>query len=404
MKVVMLSARDRGGAYTAARRLAEALRKESIGVKFLVADKLHENSETEQVITNPVKYFIYRIIRMMNNYKISAVSKNALGKFSADVIGLNIAQRQELLDADVIHIHWPHGGMLGTKDLIKLLTLNKPIVWTMHDMWAVTGGCFYTYGCRQFVNGCQNCPLFADKNVSRYQKGKRIFFSNHLVHLVGCSSWITREAQKSLTVSNGGNNPIHIMNCLNTDIFRPHRKEEARKQLGIKSDKKIVLFGASSSNSDTRKGFDLLLKAIQKLDAEKYLLLVFGNSDLVDLPEHYTIAGLGHINEEDKLAAVYSAADVFVAPSREENLANTVVEAQSCGLPVVAFNIGGMPDMIQSGVNGYLANAFDTDELAKGIEVCCTMDIKARNVIREKAVSLYSFHTAQVIIWKCTIK
>ena len=322
------------------------------------------------------------------------VAKEALGKFSTDYIGLDVTHNKKVKEADVIHIHWPHGGMLGITELNKLLKLKKPIVWTMHDMWAVTAGCFYTYGCRQFEAGCQKCPLFHNKNVSDYQKRKSLFFSNPYVHLVGCSSWITEEARKSKTLSEKANTPIHILNCLDTDVFHPYKKEDARKQLNLPNDRKIILFGASAANSDCRKGFDLLIDAIKRINPAEYLILVFGNSELIGLPEGFTIVGLGQINSENKLALIYSASDVFVAPSREENLANTVVEAQSCGLPVAAFNIGGMPDMIESGVNGYLAKPFDTGDLATAIILCCEMDEKIRNFVRNRAVEMYSFHAS----------
>jgi glycosyltransferase involved in cell wall biosynthesis len=164
---------------------------------------------------------------------------------------------------------------------------------------------------------------------------------------------------------------IEVMpNGVDHDRFHPMDRAAARNLLGLPVDKKLILFGAGASTSDRRKGFHLLVDALKRLESEvnpeDYYLAVFGASsgdDSFSIKAHY----LGRLRDEISMALVYAAADVFVAPSMEENLANTVLESLSCGTPVVAFDIGGMPDMIEHEKSGYLVEPFDTGQLARGI-------------------------------------
>jgi glycosyltransferase involved in cell wall biosynthesis len=164
-----------------------------------------------------------------------------------------------------------------------------------------------------------------------------------------------------------------IANGLDIQRYKPIEKSFARNLLGLPQNKQLILFGAMSSTSDRRKGFHLLLPALKKLSQgqmgqDRLELVVFGASQPLEPPDfgfktHY----LGRLNDDISLALVYAAADIFVAPSTEDNLPNTVMEALACGIPCVAFKIGGMPDMIEHQQNGYLAHPYDIEDLAQGI-------------------------------------
>ena len=161
-----------------------------------------------------------------------------------------------------------------------------------------------------------------------------------------------------------------LPNGVDHERFHPMDHSVARSILGLPEDKRLILFGSGSATSDKRKGFHLLVESLKKLESETnladYELVVFGASsgdDSFSMKTHY----LGRLQDEISMAIVYAAADVFVAPSLEDNLPNTVLESLSCGTPVVAFDIGGMPDMVSHKKNGYLASGFDTKELSKGL-------------------------------------
>jgi len=288
--------------------------------------------------------------------------------------GIFPIQLEDLYDFneyDILHLHWVTGGLL------KLHTpkiQKKKIVWTFHGVWPLTGGCHINYDCQSWKTGCGKCPQLGSKNSSDlssycWQKKKKLMGEVESLTIVTPSRWLANMVQDSDIFSGRS---VHVIpNCLDTDLFRPLKKCEIREILQIPIDKKIILFVAINVQ-DKHKGIDLLFKALDKLkqsNVKNVFLLAVGSSkmpdDLKDLP--YPVKFLGSLKDEISLAAVYNAADVFVGPSRQDNLPTTFLEAISCGIPCVGFNIGGIPEIIEHKKSGYLASPFDIDDLANGV-------------------------------------
>jgi len=162
---------------------------------------------------------------------------------------------------------------------------------------------------------------------------------------------------------------LNIFNPIDTVLYKPIKKETARKFFNLPLNKKIILFGAAKI-SDKRKGLSYLLEALNILDINGFkdiLLVTFGkNSEIESLTVESK--AINYLSDENKISQLYSAADVFVLPSLEDNLPNTVMESLTCGTPVVAFKVGGIPEMVKHKINGYLANVADSSDLANGIE------------------------------------
>ena len=262
--------------------------------------------------------------------------------------------------------------MLNPRTLARF---TAPIVWTLHDMWPFTGGCHYDMDCGRYQSGCGECPQLHShgKHDLSYWTWRRKSqcWAETRIALVCPSRWLANCAAKSPLLS--GQRIEVIPNGLDLSRFQPMDRQFSRKALGIPEQKKIVLFGAMNALSDPKKGFNMLSPALQQLrqrhDASDYELLIFGASK----PTHPADFGfvshyLGSLHDDVSLALLYSASDVTVVPSLHENLSNVVIESLACGTPVVAFDIGGMPDMIDHQANGYLAKAFDPSDLARGIE------------------------------------
>ena len=242
-------------------------------------------------------------------------------------------------------------------------------------MWPFTGGCHYSGECDRYTQSCGVCPqLHSNQNwdISRWVwQRKNKAWKNLNLTIITPSRWLADCAKNSSLFEDLRIEVIPY--GLDTKKYKPLDKQFARNLLGLPVDKQIVFFGAMSATSDRRKGFHLLLPALQKLSQfqvwqDRLELAVFGASQPINPPNfgfrtHY----LGRLNDDISLALVYSAADVFVAPSIQDNLPNTVMEALACGTPCVAFKIGGIPDMIEHEQNGYLAQPFDVEELATGI-------------------------------------
>lgn len=295
--------------------------------------------------------------------------------FSPTRVGVDISKHPAVLEADILHLHWINFGFLSLKNLKQLFALQKPIVWTLHDMWAFTGGCHYSEDCTFYEQECGHC--FYLKNSKKddlshqiWEK-KEVIYSNRNLHFTAPSRWTKKVAQASKLLKSF---PIHhITHPLDVEIFKPLTKENLYTKYRLDSDKKYILFGAMNINHE-RKGFRYLKNALEILSQKfpekisNWELLVFGKADqemLQGLPfqAHY----LGTISSSEVLSEIYNISSLFVMPTLQEVLGFTVLEALACGTPVVGFDTGGIPDMVKHQKNGYLAEYKSATDLAKGI-------------------------------------
>ena len=375
LKVTIVSTYDNyGGASIAALRLHQSLLKAGIESNMLVKEK---NGNDEKVFSISTKAFQKKISFL----KFAAErlyflrfekNKSVRFAFSPANIGSDISSHPLILEADVIHLHWVNFGFLSLQSLKKLFALNKPIVWTFHDMWAFTGGCHYSHGCNNYQSHCNGCPFLSwpsphDLSWQIFEKKEKLFI-NTPFKIITCSNWLNKITNQSALLGRFNISTIH--NPIDTDFFVAGDKIKAREKFQIPLDKKIILFGAVNT-SDPRKGFNLLIGALNILQTNNCLqnveLMIFGKSDekIIDsLP--LKVHSLGKLGPS-QIVDAYSAADILVLPSVEDNLPNTVAEAMSCSLPVVAFNAGGLPEMVDHLLNGFLARPLSAQSLAEGI-------------------------------------
>lgn len=286
---------------------------------------------------------------------------------SPSILPSNWPNRINKSDADVIHLHWVNNEMLSIGDIGRL---RKPLVWTLHDMWAFCGAEHYTEDFRWRDGYTKvNRPFYErgfDLNRWVWQRKRKHW--NHPMHIVTPSRWLADCVCASALMND---RPVHVIpNAIDTESWQPVPKALARQILHLPPDVPLLLFGAIGGIDDPRKGFDLLRKALLHLDGQLpgLELVIIGQlapreSESLGFPVHYT----GHIYDDVSLRLLYSAADALVIPSRQDNLPNTGVEALSCGIPVVAFDTCGLPDIVQHKQTGYLTKAFDTVDLANGI-------------------------------------
>jgi glycosyltransferase involved in cell wall biosynthesis len=361
-----------GGAARAGYRIHIGLKKLGVDSRILVFSQRESNPSVVsplsswQVICNKIKARIsHRILRFQFTENTVLHSLNCFSSGLADWINS--------CDADIVNLHWLGSEMISIEEISQI---KKPIFWTMHDMWPFSGA--EHYDDLRFPNRYQK-GYFRDNRPKGYSgfdldafvwRKKIKYWTDKKFYLISPSHWLKECASKSKLFAKNECNVIH--NGVNLTIFNPIDRLHARLILGLNQNKRYILFGAMSSTSDERKGFHLLLPAIKKISnldiGDNTELLIFGaNSptEQVDfgLPAHY----LGHFYDEVSLAILYSAADIFAAPSMQDNLPNTLIEALACGTPCVTFNVGGMPDIIDHGCTGYLAKPFDVEDFAKGI-------------------------------------
>jgi len=371
MKILLLNTNDiSGGAAIAAYRLLKGLQQNSVQAQMLVQSKKSDDFSIIGPTTKWQKAFT-RLRPILDSFPVKLYKNRKKNLFSPAVLTDNIYKKINKINPDIIHLHWIAGGFVKIESLVRI---DKPIVWTLHDMWAFTGGCHYDEECGEYINNCGHCPLLNSNKQNdlsyRIWKRKKISWGNLDLTIVTSSSWLGECAKRSSLFNE---KRVEVIPCgLDLNRFKPIEKNIARDILCLPKDKKLILFGSLSALNNKRKGFSLLKEALKKYFSKEnkdYELIIFGSSkpreeENLGFKTHY----LGRLNDEISLALVYSAADVMIAPSMQDNLPNTVMESLACGAPVVAFNIGGIPDMIKHQKNGYLVKPFETEDLAYGIK------------------------------------
>lgn len=343
-----------------------------LGLKELNVDsKIFTDSKTTFDDKDVISVFnimekIKSLIRINLDAFILKLYKNRKDRlFSTGFIGYNFLTTDAYKDADIIHLHWINASFINIKDLEKI---DKPIVWTLRDMWPFTGGCHYA-DCDKYISGCGHCDQLQSTRVFDLSKiilNRKIKYLPKHMKIVGISHWISDLAKKSLLFKNFDIETIP--NVIKTDDFYPIDKKTAQRTLDIKTDKKIILAGAQNFEY-FYKGFDIYLDALGKLDKNKYFLCFFGNLDTnLIKPLGFEYKSFGFVTDNNSLRLLYSASNVFVGPSKMDAFNKTLAESMACATPVVCFDVSGQKDVVDHKVSGYKAKPFDTKDLEDGIE------------------------------------
>jgi len=375
MKVLHINTLDKGGAANACLRIHESLKMVDIDTKVLV---LHKNSGNESVYAfkdylnnNKLKSNFSKLKKLKRLQSFNEFYKEnpRLGFFSLADSFYNVQSHPLVEWADLIHLHW-------ISDFVDIPTfftkVDKPMVWTCHDMSPVTAGCHYFGDCRLYLENCSDCKIvkislqeivrknWESKNISLLRKGKKLVF-------VANSSWVGNTINKSLLTKSFSSKVIHYP-IYDHDFF-PLNKLFARKNTNLKSSN-IILFIAQHLKAKN-KGFEYLLKALQLLKEQNesdFLLVAVGRGNKEDFLGFDNYVHIPYVDSIDKLRCIYNSANLFVIPSVDEAFGQTCLEAMACGLPVIGFNSGGIPDMIEHQRNGMLVEKGNTVELANAVK------------------------------------
>jgi glycosyltransferase involved in cell wall biosynthesis len=374
MKVLHLSTGDvNGGAFRGSYWLHNALLSQGVESNILVAKK---DSDDSNVVRTPQSHYLQNLDRakkiidqvLLLNYPHR--SKGLFSPASTSASGLQDAI--QMLKPDLINIHWVSDSFLRPEDISQF---QVPVIWTLRDMWAFTGGCHYAGNCTKYQEHCGACPHLAsalEGDLSRklWRRKQKAWQTSNLT-FVAISQWLADCARKSSLFRD---KRIEVIgNALDAQLFRPLPKQAAREILRLPLDKQIIAFGAINATGNSNKGFQYLLPALHQLSdkgfSETAEFVVFGSSK----PQQETNLGikttyLGRLHDDITLALVYSAADVMVVPSLQEAFGKTAIESMACGTPVVSFDSTGLKDIVDHQQNGYRAQCFSDVDLAAGIQ------------------------------------
>ena len=349
-----------GGASIAGYRLHKSLLAQGIESRLLVGKQKTTSDRVAVIKRNPIEKQLNSLTWRLGLNYIHCLST------------FDIPKHDFYKDADVLNFHNLHSGYFNYLALPKL-TQHKPAVLTLHDMWSFTGHCAYSYECDRWKSGCGKCPhpdvyppIKLDNTRLEWQM-KNWAYHRSTLTIVAPSNWLTKLASCSIL----NRFSIHcIPNGIDTEVYQPLDREQCRSVLNIAKKKKVLMFGADNL-TDARKGGDLLLKSLASLQPSlkaQTLLLTLGNGgEAIAEKVGIQTLNLGYVTSDRLKSIAYSAADLFIFPTRADNLPLMLQESLSCGLPVISFDIGGVPDLVRPGVTGYLAVAEDIKDFSHGI-------------------------------------
>jgi len=364
-----------GGAAIAAHRLCKALRHSKQDAVMIVRYNKNKSPYIYQTVLKAPQFETER--KIFKNIQEIEINQNRTDLtntwFSIPYPGYDISKTPIIVHSDIINLHWV-AEFQSVETITSLLKTGKPVVWTLHDENPYTGGCHYSAGCIKYQEDCYDClQLKVNRNqIPFYNLKNKIKLWGKNLTIVTPSAWLAKSARKSRVFKDLR---IEIIpNSLETHIFKPKPKQLAKEELRIKPHVVTLLFGAHTGN-EKRKGFSKLLEALNHcLQDEKFKhlaktggikIMTFGPPQEELKEMDIEIKTNGYIEDDDKLATIYSAADMFILPSLEDNLPNTMLEAMACGTPVISFEVGGMPDLIQNGVTGYMAPCFESQKFGQ---------------------------------------
>lgn len=389
ISVVHVSAYEKsGGAAAAAKGLHVGL--VNLGVYSSMYVGLKETEDKSVIQFDPIYTISARIYRRMRRAKmyidgkvIEKAQNRLKDAFSIDVTQCGKQVLEQLPKSDIVNLHW----VTGFIDVGEMLRITEmPVVWTLHDMNPFTGGCHYCGGCTLFRTKCHRCPQLGGKRsrdvAYRVWTRKEQVFSNvsrTRLKIVAPSRWLAETAKNSAIFSRFDVSVIPY--GVDVTTFRPKNRREERKNYGIDDGAFVILFVASYQTA--RKGFDYLREVIKEIGKEDAITVVsVGPKIELDFPG-VIHRNLGYIYSAWEMAGIYSAVDVYVIPSLEDNLPNTVLESLACGVPVVGFETGGIPDMVEMDKTGLIVKKGDIGMLRNAILGLMRNKVKRDEMSRE---------------------
>lgn len=412
LRVNLLTGLLEGGAANAAKQLHQGLDQQGVDVRLWYPAKLKTPSQPcgflparwnlslAERITETVRFRLHRqsfrpkVRHRPAGMEIFTSPRGApLTRWPPSTTGRS---RPDTSDQEIIHLHWV-AKFIDYRSFFGSLSGKQIVIWTLHDMNPFTGGCHFTEGCEQFISGCGNCPQLPNRGPQdishEFFQIKRDALRDVNLHIVTASRWMRERAERS-PIFEHVRSYHRIPYGLPLSRCQPVDRAQARAELGLDPNAFVFAFGAVDIRN-RRKGTALLLQALEQVaDVPNAIGLVLGGGNLPEVTTPLPpLKSMGFVSEMERRILIYSACDLFVLPSTEDNMPLTGLEALASGTPIVAFDAGGLPDFVRPNVTGLLAPVGDSVELGNQIRYLAEHREQAQamgNRAREIAVAEYS--------------
>lgn len=388
MRVLNVSAASEfSGAGIAALLTHNALIKSGIESRLLYikSNNASETNGIKQYENSLYKTIIRKVVTFLDNLTLYFYPDRNKELFSISILGINHVNNPDFIWADIIHLHWVNHGFISIPEITKW---QKPVVWTLRDMWPITGGCHYSYNCFNYISGCGSCDHLKSSfkyDISYYlNKRKKHYLSTKRIKWVAISSWLAKVALESEILRNAEIDIIY--SGIDSEKFNLISKVEAREMLNLPYDCTILLIGATNIK-DKYKGYEYILELVNQLNGN-IVVVSFGNGILDKKLIKHRVIEFGFVSDNQFLNLLYNSADLFLAPSISEAFGKTFAEAQCSGLPVLCFNNTGPMDIVEHKVTGYLADYLSKDDLLYGYNFLINSELD-RSYISNRAKSLF---------------
>ena len=386
MKILHLSYSDsKGGASRAAMRIHQSLLKKKIN-SFLQVSTYNSSEKIKKNIIRPniVRCFLNKLKSAIESRLSNLLRQDNFVKNSISLFPTNLHKSINESDYDAIHLHWINGETISIEDIGKI---KKPIVWTLHDMWAFTGSEHYTFSDRWKLGYCssikKNKKRFMDIDISKFVWKRKVKSWKNKLNIVGVSNWITECAYSSYLLKDF--NCQTINNTLDVRFWKREDKSICKKYFNLPDDLRFIGFGSLGYKNTNLKGKDLFLSAIKNISYNKKKIALFTIGDSNSFIENeygIKVFSIPRLEKDIEIKKFYNCLDLIVVPSRIESFGQTASEACACEVPVVCFNATGLKDIIIHKSNGWLANPYNPKKLAEGIDYILKLDTKNYNKMR----------------------
>ncbi len=369
-----------GGAARAMRRLHSALVEKGHQSQFLVGRSIAPEDPLVHLIWEEIARYETLINRIQSRIGNQFSRYYGINPWSSRP-ALRVSETAPYDWADIIDLRNLFGGFFNLWSLPRL-SKNKPVVWRMPDLWAVTGHCAYPYNCSRWKMGCHHCPLLTEEGrrlvepsptildgTRRIWRAKKKIYQQSNIHIIVTTEWMRDQVRQSIL---GESLSINVIsNGVNLDVFNPVPKREARKKLGLNPDGKYLLW-AAGGRGNRRKGYHLAVEALEGLQANGELdatFLTMGGKEGWDKPDNLKrVKHYGYVREAHQQALIFSAADAFLCTTLADGQPQTALESLACGTPVISFDVGPMPEIVQEGITGVIASDLSANSLASVIQ------------------------------------